>query len=80
MSSDTATDVETTDDEPGVLTKAYRSVSPRYESHPDAEMDSVGWVIFLGMLVLLVPLLPFLLIVWVLGKVLEMVAERQRSD
>jgi hypothetical protein len=80
MSSDTATDVTTTDDEPSVLTKAYRSVSPRYESHGDAEMDSIGWAMFLGMLVLLVPLLPFLLLVWVLGKVIDMAAERQRSD
>jgi hypothetical protein len=80
MSSDTATDVATTDDEPGVLTKAYRSVSPRYESRGNAEMDSIGWAMFLGMLVLFVPLLPFLLLVWVLSKVIDMAAERQRSD
>jgi hypothetical protein len=55
-------------DDVGVLKKTYRSVSPRYTSRPNTEMDSIGWAMFLGMLVLLVPLLPFLVIVWVLER------------
>ncbi len=58
-------------DDPGVLTKAYRTVSPRFEGRPDAEMNTVGWAILLGMVVLLIPLLPFILIVWAVGKVLD---------
>jgi hypothetical protein len=77
MSSDA--EMETSGDEPGVLTRTYRSVSPRYESHGDAAMDSIGWAIFLGLLVLLVPLLPFLAIVWVLEKAVGAVA-RQRGN
>ncbi|WP_136603142.1 DUF7535 family protein [Salinigranum halophilum] len=65
MSTDA--DIQPADDA-GVLKKAYRSVSPRYTSRPNAEMDSIGWAMFLGMLVLLVPLLPFLVIVWVLER------------
>ncbi|WP_136590738.1 DUF7535 family protein [Salinigranum halophilum] len=65
MSTDA--DIQPADDA-GVLKKTYRSVSPRYTSHPNTEMDSIGWAMFLGMLVLLVPLLPFLVIVWVLER------------
>jgi hypothetical protein len=62
------------DDDPGVLTKTYRSVSPWYRSHPDAEMDSIGWAMFLGILVLLLPLLPFLIVVWVLERLVSAAA------
>jgi hypothetical protein len=58
-------------DSPGALTRAYRTVSPGYEGHPDVEMSTIGWAIFLGLVVLLVPLLPFLVLVWVIGKVLD---------
>jgi hypothetical protein len=69
-----------TDDDPGVLTKAYRSVSPRYESRGNAEMDSIGWAMFLGILVLLLPLLPFLVLVWLLEKAVGAVAGRRGGD
>lgn len=65
MSSESA---EESTDDAGVLTKATRGVVPRYTSHPDAEMDSIGWAIFLGVLVLFVPLLPFFVVVWVLER------------
>lgn len=58
-------------DEPGVLTRAYRTVTPEYVWREDVEMDVIGWSIFLGIVVLLVPLLPFLVIVWLVGKVLD---------
>ena len=61
----------------GTLTRAYRSVSPRYESRPDAEMDSIGWAILLVMLMLFVPLLPFILVVWAVSKVVEALAGRE---
>lgn len=75
----TGSDIQPADD-PGVLTKAYRSVSPRYTSHSDAEMDSIGWAIFLGMLVLLLPLLPILVLVWVLERGINALAGRRGSD
>ncbi|MFB6123058.1 MAG: hypothetical protein ABEJ78_06340 [Haloferacaceae archaeon] len=62
--------------EPGVLTRAYGALSPAYRSHSDAEMDTIGWSIFLTMLVLLVPLLPFLVLVWLVTKVMDAVAPR----
>lgn len=40
-----------------------RTVTPPYRGRPDSEMSTIGFSIFLGLLVLLVPLLPFILIV-----------------
>jgi hypothetical protein len=54
-----------------------RTVTPPYGSHPDAEMDTVGWAIFLGMVVLLVPFLPLLLAVWAIGKVFDALLGRE---
>lgn len=78
MSSDESAKTDSND--PGVLTRAYRSVSPRYESRGNAEMDSIGWAMFLGILVLLVPLLPFLVVVWILEKAVGAVANRRGGD
>ena len=58
-------------DDPGALTKAYRTVSPMYRGRGDAEMNTIGWAMFLGLVILLVPLLPFILVVWLVSKVLD---------
>ncbi len=54
-----------------VLPKPLRTVTPSSRTHPDRGMDSIGWGMFLGLLVLLFPLLPFILIVWLISKVTE---------
>jgi len=53
-----------------------RAVTPSYFGRPDAEMDAIGWGVFLGMVVVLLPLLPFLLIVLAVSKVIEAVNPR----
>lgn len=58
-------------EEPSTAKKAYRTVTPPYFGRPDAEMTVIGIAYFLGLLVLLVPLLPFLAIIWLVGKVLD---------
>jgi hypothetical protein len=62
--------------DPGVLTKAYDALSPQYLPRPDAEMDTIGWSIFLGMVVILLPLLPFLVVGWVITKMLDALTPR----
>ena len=52
----------------------YRTLGEPFRARADAEMDAVGWTIFLGMLILLVPLLPFIVLVWLITKVLDAVA------
>jgi len=57
----------------GAIEKAMGTVTPSYFGRPDMEMDSIGWVIFLALLVLLAPLLPFFLIGWMVMKGLDFV-------
>jgi hypothetical protein len=64
-----------TDDRP-VPVRVYRTVTPPYRSRPDQEMHTVGILLFAGLLVLLLPLGPFLLAAWLFSKV----AERARRE
>ncbi|WP_254272626.1 DUF7535 family protein [Haloarcula marina] len=54
-----------------LLPEPLRTVTPLTGSHRDESMDVIGWGIFLGLVVLLLPLLPFILIVWLISKVTE---------
>jgi len=65
--------------EPSAPRKVLRTVTPGSKTRPDMEMDSIGWAIFLGLVVLLIPLLPFVAIVWGLSKLLDFLA-RQRGE
>jgi len=56
------------------LPKPLRTVTPSSRTRPNQGMDSIGWGILLGLLVLLVPLLPFICIVWLISKVTEALA------
>ena len=70
---------ESDDSEPGVLKQAYRTVTPGYRSRPNTEMNVIGLAYFLGILVLLVPLLPFIVLVWLISKLIELVAAQTGS-
>lgn len=67
------------DDQNG-LTGTLKTVTPEYFGRPDMEMDVIGWSLFLGLVVLLVPLLPFILIVWLISKLAERGERRLTSD
>jgi len=69
-----------TEDDPGAVTKALRTVTPGAKGHQDISMDTIGWVIFLGLLVVLVPLLPFLVVGWVLIKLFGFVHRNVLGD
>ncbi|WP_058993231.1 hypothetical protein [Haloarcula sp. CBA1127] len=56
----------------GRLPAPLRSVTPGTGSRRNEEMDVFGWGVFLGLLVLLMPLLPFIVIVWGISKVTDM--------
>lgn len=58
-----------TEDEPGAVKQALRTVTPASKGHRDAEMDAIGWTILVGLVVIMLPLLPVLVVVWVLSKV-----------
>ncbi|RDI71474.1 DUF7535 family protein [Halopelagius longus] len=65
---------------PGLLTRAYRTATPGYASHEDREMDSLGWTMFLLVVVLFIPFLPLLIAVWLVTKVLDAVAGRGGAE
>ncbi|ADJ13431.1 DUF7535 family protein [Halalkalicoccus jeotgali] len=56
--------------------KTLRTVTPYYRGRSDEEMNLIGIAYFLVLLVLLVPLLPFMIIVWVLNKVFGAIHQR----
>jgi hypothetical protein len=53
-----------------------RTVTPSYLGRPDREMDVIGWGVFFGLVIILVPLLPFLVIGWLISKLLDIVDPR----
>ncbi|ADQ68286.1 hypothetical protein C499_14765 [Halogeometricum borinquense DSM 11551] len=66
----------TEEESPGTLRRAYRTVTPGYKPRPNTEMNSLGWAMFLVMVALLVPLLPFAVAVWAVAKLLDYLAGR----
>jgi len=61
-------------EDPPLPKKVLRTVTPGTRGHKDPEMDVIGWSMLIGMLVLLVPLLPFIVIVWLITKVLDRIS------
>jgi hypothetical protein len=57
-------------DDDGLLPEPLRTVTPPYRGRFDPEMDALLTLIFLPLLVILLPVLPFILLVWLLGKLL----------
>lgn len=74
MSAEADSADEPGDDQPTLLTRAYRTVTPTYRPRGDSEMDAIGWGLFVGLLFLLIPFLPILVAVWAISKVVERVA------
>ena len=54
-----------------ILPEPIRSVTPLTGTRPNQGMDVIGWSIFLGLVILMVPLLPLLIIVWLVSKAVE---------
>lgn len=63
-----------TDDDLSLPKEVLRTVTPGVKGKRDPDMDVIGWGILLGMLVLLVPLLPFIIIVVVFTKLLDLLS------
>ncbi|QZY04151.1 hypothetical protein K6T36_12185 [Halobaculum roseum] len=62
------------------MTTAYRTVTPGYRSRSDDEMNAIGWAVFIGMLALLFPLLPFVAIVWLVSKGIDAITGSDDAD
>ncbi|WP_136717093.1 DUF7535 family protein [Halorientalis salina] len=60
---------EGTGDEPPH--QELQTVTRSYLGQPNMAMDVVGWVIFLLLLVVILPLLPFFVLFWLISKTFE---------
>ncbi|WP_276280178.1 DUF7535 family protein [Halorussus caseinilyticus] len=65
---------------PAPVKKVARTVTPPYRGRPDTEMTTIGIVYFLGLVVLLIPMLPFIAIVWVISKVTGYFARKAPTE
>ena len=65
---------------PEPVKKAMRTVTPPFHGRPDAEMTFIGLAYFLGLVILLVPLLPFIVVVWLLSKLTGAVAQKAPTE
>lgn len=45
-----------------------RTVTKPYRSRPDSEMSIMGMLLGLGLIMVMIPLLPFIAIIWVVSK------------
>lgn len=64
-------------DEPARLRRTFETATPPYRGHGDTQMDAVGAAIALGIVVLLVPLLPFAIVVYLLLKLADLIGGRR---
>jgi len=73
---------EETDDGamPAPVKEALRTVTPSFRGRPDTEMTAIGIAYFLGLVVLLIPLLPFIVVVWVVSKITGFLARKAPTD
>lgn len=53
------------------LPEPLRTVTPGYRGHPDNEMHAIGLLYVGVLLILMVPLLPFLAVFWLVSKLID---------
>jgi len=46
-----------------------RTVTAPYRSRSDGEMNVMGMLLGLGLVIVMIPLIPFIVLVWVLSKI-----------
>ncbi|TQQ80742.1 DUF7535 family protein [Halonotius roseus] len=71
--------MSSTSSDSGLLEPVYRTVTPGYGSHEDTSMDVIGWIMVLGILTLLFPLIPLFLGVVLIGKAISAVRSQTQS-
>lgn len=67
-------------DDPGAVEKVLRTVVPGSKGHRDTSMDTIGWVILLGVVVVLLPLIPIVLVGWLGLKIIGFVRRNVLGD
>ena len=50
------------------LPEPLRTVTPPSRTHPNESMDVIGWAMFVGLVVVLTPLIPIIAVIWLIAK------------
>ncbi|MFB6183912.1 MAG: hypothetical protein ABEI96_05100 [Haloarculaceae archaeon] len=50
------------------MSTSKSAIGPSRGFHPDTEMNFFGWLIFLPLLLLLLPVIPLVVLYWLLSK------------
>lgn len=66
------------DESPPPARRVVRTVTPPYRGRSDEEMNLIGYLIIGGLLVLLIPLGPFIIVAWLILRIRRDL--RQRVD
>jgi hypothetical protein len=45
-----------------------RTVTPASDESDNSQMNAIGWLVFAGMLIIMLPVLPILALIWLYGK------------
>jgi len=45
-----------------------RTVTPPSDEHDDSQMNAIGWLVFAGLAIVLLPVLPIVALIWLYGK------------
>ena len=64
---------------PEPVERFVRAVSKPSRGKPDAEMSTIGWVMFVVVLFLVLPFAPVIAAVWLLSKAAKFVARQTRG-
>jgi hypothetical protein len=80
MASQTATDPDAAADGSDPVTHVYRSVSPQYGPHGNGSMDAIGVLLFGGLLLLMLPLLPVIVTMWFVSKAAKALTGQWRGE
>ena len=59
---------ESNESNDSALPEPLRTVTPPSTTHPNESMDVIGWAIFVGLVVVLTPLIPIVAVIWLLAK------------
>ncbi|MHC3436889.1 DUF7535 family protein [Natrialbaceae archaeon A-gly3] len=62
------------DDDASTPEAVLRTVTPPYRGQPNRSMSTIGWIILIGLLIVLLPLLPAAIALWLVVKLLDRLA------
>ncbi|WP_435196928.1 DUF7535 family protein [Natronomonas sp. EA1] len=67
-------------EKPGLPGTVGRTVTPGYRGHPDTEMHLLGLLWGALLIVLVLPVLPFVVFIWLVGKTRSFLSKQTRRE